>query len=98
MGEDEEVASEVFDLGDRKSTRLNSSHRCSSYAVFCVKKKIALIDECKAKDDTLGVEVETLVVGLPPVLGSYVQWDRQLGGRLAHVLISVRGGNGPYTA
>src|SRR5437762_10384674 len=24
-------------LEDRKSTRLNSSHRCISYAVFCVK-------------------------------------------------------------
>src|SRR5437867_11704445 len=29
------------DLGleDRKSTRLNSSHRTNSYAVFCLKKK-----------------------------------------------------------
>src|SRR5438094_4597540 len=26
-------------LGDRKSTRLNSSHRTISYAVFCLKKK-----------------------------------------------------------
>src|SRR5437762_9141680 len=26
-------------LEDRKSTRLNSSHRCISYAVFCLKKK-----------------------------------------------------------
>src|SRR5437762_4493715 len=26
---------------DRKSTRLNSSHRCISYAVFCLKKKKA---------------------------------------------------------
>src|SRR5437764_11252446 len=26
-------------LLDRKSTRLNSSHRCISYAVFCLKKK-----------------------------------------------------------
>src|SRR5436189_3796402 len=25
---------------DRKSTRLNSSHRCISYAVFCLKKKL----------------------------------------------------------
>src|SRR5437762_14341112 len=25
--------------GDRKSTRLNSSHRCISYAVFCLEKK-----------------------------------------------------------
>src|SRR5437764_6261201 len=24
---------------DRKSTRLNSSHRCISYAVFCLKKQ-----------------------------------------------------------
>ena len=24
---------------DRKSTRLNSSHRCNSYAVFCLKKR-----------------------------------------------------------
>ena len=27
---------------DRKSTRLNSSHRCISYAVFCLKKKMIL--------------------------------------------------------
>src|SRR5437879_9645799 len=26
-------------LRDRKSTRLNSSHRCISYAVFCTKNK-----------------------------------------------------------
>src|SRR5256885_2772272 len=28
-------------LGDRKSTRLNSSHLVISYAVFCLKKKIS---------------------------------------------------------
>src|SRR5437762_9807434 len=28
-----------YHLLDRKSTRLNSSHRCISYAVFCLKKK-----------------------------------------------------------
>src|SRR3970040_2506137 len=26
---------------DRKSTRLNSSHRCISYAVFCLKKRMS---------------------------------------------------------
>src|SRR5437762_6723743 len=26
---------------DRKSTRLNSSHRCTLYAVFCLNKKIS---------------------------------------------------------
>src|SRR5437764_7803525 len=28
---------------DRKSTRLNSSHRCISYAVFCLKKKKRIV-------------------------------------------------------
>src|SRR5437867_9455479 len=30
---------EIATLQDRKSTRLNSSHRTISYAVFCLKKK-----------------------------------------------------------
>src|SRR5207248_8241651 len=30
---------ELVDVLDRKSTRLNSSHRTISYAVFCLKKK-----------------------------------------------------------
>src|SRR5437762_7731530 len=33
-----ELSSDIS-LRDRKSTRLNSSHRCISYAVFCLKKK-----------------------------------------------------------
>src|SRR5437762_9198579 len=32
-------SSQFYLKGDRKSTRLNSSHRCISYAVFCLKKK-----------------------------------------------------------
>src|SRR5437879_13785639 len=35
---------------DRKSTRLNSSHRCISYAVFCLKKKK------KKKKETKNIE------------------------------------------
>src|SRR5437763_11964351 len=35
-------SSAALALGDRKSTRLNSSHRCISYAVFCLKKKIKI--------------------------------------------------------
>src|SRR5437762_11257545 len=33
------VAQKFVEKADRKSTRLNSSHRCISYAVFCLKKK-----------------------------------------------------------
>src|SRR5207244_7952644 len=31
------VVAEIEQAGDRKSTRLNSSHQISSYAVFCLK-------------------------------------------------------------
>src|SRR5437764_3547791 len=34
-----EFATHAIADEDRKSTRLNSSHRCISYAVFCLKKK-----------------------------------------------------------
>src|SRR5437899_4112661 len=38
--------------GDRKSTRLNSSHLGISYAVFCLKKKKTLIEiSCLMIDD-----------------------------------------------
>src|SRR5437763_11071432 len=33
------AAHHLDSVRDRKSTRLNSSHRCISYAVFCLKKK-----------------------------------------------------------
>src|SRR5205814_8159754 len=33
------VLDKIGDAGDRKSTRLNSSHLGISYAVFCLKKK-----------------------------------------------------------
>src|SRR5437763_9456170 len=36
--------------GDRKSTRLNSSHRCISYAVFCLKKKKKKKKKIKSED------------------------------------------------
>src|SRR5438094_3140482 len=38
-GSSETDAIELAVIPDRKSTRLNSSHRTISYAVFCLKKK-----------------------------------------------------------
>src|SRR5256885_10868243 len=40
--------------GDRKSTRLNSSHLVISYAVFCLKKKKAQHDCTKNNKTTTG--------------------------------------------
>lgn len=49
-----------------------------------------LIDHTKAAGDTLGGVVEVQVLGLPPGLGSHVQWDRKLDARLAMALMSVQ--------
>src|SRR3712207_8228383 len=38
-GEDGRLDRQALPVGDRKSTRLNSSHANISYAVFCLKKK-----------------------------------------------------------
>ncbi len=55
---------------------------------------IAEIDECKKSGDTLGGIVEVVATGLPVGLGSHVQWDRKLDGRLAHALLSLQAAKG----
>jgi chorismate synthase len=50
---------------------------------------IEAIDAARAAGDTLGGAFEVVVRGLPPGLGSYVQWDRKLDGRLAQAVMSI---------
>ncbi len=54
------------------------------------KKAIALIDQAKLKGDTLGGIFEIIITGVPIGLGSHVQWDRKLDGRLAQSLLSLQ--------
>jgi chorismate synthase len=49
-----------------------------------------VIDAAQSGGDTLGGVVEVQVIGVPPGLGSYVQWDRKLDARLAMALMSVQ--------
>ncbi len=55
---------------------------------------VAEIDACKKDGDTLGGVVEVVASGLPVGLGSHVQWDRKLDGRLAHALVSLQAAKG----
>jgi chorismate synthase len=48
------------------------------------------IDEVRKKGSTLGGEVHCVAMGLPPGLGSYVQWDRKLDGQLAQAVMSIQ--------
>ena len=52
-------------------------------------KMIAAIDAAKAAGDTLGGAFEVIARGLPLGLGSYVQWDRKLDGRLAQAMMCI---------
>jgi chorismate synthase len=51
---------------------------------------VAEIDAARRAGDTLGGVVEVLAYGLPPGLGSHVQWDRKLDSRLAAALVSIQ--------
>ena len=51
---------------------------------------IVAIDDAKAKGDTLGGVFEVVALGCPVGLGSYVQWDRRLDGRIAQALCAIQ--------
>lgn len=51
---------------------------------------IAAIDVAKAAGDTLGGIVEVIVEGVSVGLGSHVQWDRKLDGRIAQAVVSIQ--------
>lgn len=49
-----------------------------------------MIDRIGKEGDTLGGVVEAQVTGLPVGLGSHIQWDRKLDGRLAQAVMSIQ--------
>lgn len=65
-----------------------SEVRCADAAA--AEKMIQKIREAKEKGDTLGGIFEVIVDNVPIGLGSYSQWDRRLGARLAFALMSIQ--------
>ena len=61
--------------------------RCGDPAVAQAMK--AAIDSAREAGDTVGGAFEVIAHGVPPGLGSYVQWDRKLDGRLAQAVMSI---------
>ena len=52
-------------------------------------RMIAAIDTARDAGDTLGGAFEVIATGVPVGLGSYVQWDRKLDGRLGQALMCI---------
>ena len=52
-------------------------------------RMIEEIDRARENGDTRGGAFEVIATGVPIGLGSYIQWDRKLDGRLAQALMSI---------
>lgn len=54
------------------------------------KRLFEQLEEAKRSGESLGGILEIQVLNLPAGLGSYVQWDRKLDGKLAQAVLSVQ--------
>ena len=69
-------------------------HAVEQSPVRCVDEKVGeqmmkVIDDAKEAGDTVGGVVEVVAEGLPIGLGSHVQWDQKIDGRIAQALMSI---------
>ncbi|GAA1822136.1 chorismate synthase [Luedemannella flava] len=95
-----EIVSHVVELGSVAAKpgllpRPEDAERIDADPLRCLdpeasERMVAEVDAAKKDADTLGGIVEVLAYGVPPGLGSHVQWDRKLDARLAAVLCSIQ--------
>lgn len=52
-------------------------------------KMIEAVDQAKTNRETLGGVIEIIAKGVPPGLGSHIQWDHKLDGRIAQAMLSI---------
>ena len=53
------------------------------------KAMVAAIDRAREAGDTLGGVFQVTATGVPMGLGSHIQWDRRLSGRIAQAIMSI---------
>ena len=80
-------ASQQVSFDEAEALPADSPLRCVDSRLQ--QEMIAAIDAAKEAGDTLGGAFEVIATGLLPGLGSYVQWDRKLDGRLAQALMCI---------
>jgi chorismate synthase len=77
----------IVSFAEAQAIPEDSPLRCADADVQ--QRMIAAIDKARDEGDTLGGVFEVIASGLPPGLGSYVQWDRKLDGRLGQALMCI---------
>lgn len=89
------VLSSMFNVQSSPKGLLSVFEKAEKSPVRCpseeaTKKIISLIDKTIKEGNSLGGIFEVFVTGVPAGLGSHVQWDRRLNGRLAQSLMSIQ--------
>ncbi|MDY0262701.1 chorismate synthase [Syntrophotalea acetylenica] len=74
----------------RERFALSEESPCRTFDGQAEQRMIEAIDRAREQGDSLGGVVEVAVLGAPVGLGSYVQWDRRLDGRLAWAMMSIQ--------
>jgi chorismate synthase len=97
---DVQIVSHVVELGSVAVKpgvvpRPEDAERIDADPLRCVDpqasaRMVEEVDAARRDADTLGGIVEVLAYGVPPGLGSHVQWDRKLDARLAAALMSIQ--------
>lgn len=83
-----EAALESIPIQDRSRRAEETDVRCPEPQAAEAMR--ARIRQAMHDRDTLGGVIEVLALGLPPGLGSYVQWDRRLEARLGAAVLSIQ--------
>jgi chorismate synthase len=81
------AADRVVSFEEASALDDNSPLRCVDGGLQ--QQMIAYIDRARDAGDTVGGAFEIIAAGVPPGLGSYVQWDRKLDGRLGQALMCI---------
>lgn len=80
---------------DAKLTAEQIRKRAERSPVYCAdpktsKRMVEEIQRGKSEGNSLGGSVEVIVTGMFPGIGSHVEWDRKLDGRLAGAMMSIQ--------
>lgn len=95
-----QVGGHVLSIGEVQAASIQTSldeliKVTEESPVRCLDKNVEqqmmdLIDKAKEEGDSLGGVVEVIAEGLPVGLGTHVQWDRKLDGKLAQSMMSIQ--------
>ncbi|MFO0751790.1 MAG: chorismate synthase [Thermodesulfovibrionales bacterium] len=78
----------ALDWGDLLRKTEDSPVRCPEKEAS--ERMVEAIDMAAKNGDTLGGTFEVIATGVPAGLGSHIQWDRRLDGRLAQALMGTQ--------